>query len=173
MKVFFVLCLAAALAGPGQAATVPAGGTGARKQSAVARPGQFTDSQIEQAIKAKLAKSKMTLVGHEHFTVSVKGGVATFDGKTSVIQHKGMATRMARTSGAIGVNNRIEISEAAKAKAIARLQGQSSHSLVARGPSGPTKPVPKKSADVAAPDVAGDDPPALPRAAVLPRGSGK
>ena len=63
----------------------------------------------------------MTLVGKEKFTVSVKDGVATLEGKTGVIQHKGVATRLARLGGAIAVQNRIEVSEEAKARAAARL----------------------------------------------------
>jgi hypothetical protein len=59
--------------------------------------------------------------GKEHFTVSVQGGVATFEGKTNVIQHKGVATRIAKLSGAVAVENHIQISEEAKAKAAARL----------------------------------------------------
>ncbi len=59
--------------------------------------------------------------GKEHFTVSVHDGVATLDGTTSVIQHKGVATRLAKTGGAIAVQNRIQISDEAKAKAAARL----------------------------------------------------
>lgn len=59
--------------------------------------------------------------GKEHFTVSVQGGVATLEGKTNVIQHKGVATRLARLGGAVAVENHIQISEEAKAKAAARL----------------------------------------------------
>ncbi len=57
----------------------------------------------------------------EHFTVSVQGGIATIEGKTNVIQHKGVATRLARTGGALAVQNHIVISEEARAKAAARL----------------------------------------------------
>ncbi len=76
------------------------------------------DAQVERAIRAKFAKSK---INAEHFTVSVQNGVATIDGKTSVIQHKGVATRLAKTGGALAVKNRIQISDDAKAKAAARL----------------------------------------------------
>ena len=34
------------------------------------------------------------------FTVRVQGGIAYWDGSTSVVQHKGAATRMAKTAGA-------------------------------------------------------------------------
>jgi hypothetical protein len=63
----------------------------------------------------------MTLTGKEKFTVSVKDGVATLDGKTGVIQHKGVATRIAKLGGASAVQNHIQVSEEARAKAAARL----------------------------------------------------
>ena len=72
------------------------------------------DKVIEQAIRAKLAKSK---VGKDGFTVRVQGGIAYWDGSTSVVQHKGSATRMAKTAGAIAVVNNIKVSDAAKQKA--------------------------------------------------------
>ena len=59
--------------------------------------------------------------GKERFTVTVKDGVATLEGKTNVIQHKGVATRLAKLGGAIAVQNQIQISDEAKAKAAARL----------------------------------------------------
>lgn len=76
------------------------------------------DAQIERTIRAKFAKSK---INAEHFTVSVQNGVATIEGKTNVIQHKGVATRLSKTGGALAVQNHIQVSEAAKAKAAARL----------------------------------------------------
>jgi hypothetical protein len=72
------------------------------------------DKEIEQTIRAKLAKSK---VGKDGFTVRVQGGIAYWDGNTSVVQHKGSATRMAKTAGAIAVVNNIKVSDAAKQKA--------------------------------------------------------
>lgn len=78
-----------------------------------------TDAAIETAIKAKLSKSK---IGADGFKVRVQGGVAYWDGKTNVIQHKGSATRMAKTAGAKAVVNNIQVSDAARAKARANLQ---------------------------------------------------
>jgi len=63
----------------------------------------------------------MTVVSKERFTVSVKDGVATLDGKTNVIQHKGVATRIAKLGGAVAVQNHIEVSEEARARAAAKL----------------------------------------------------
>jgi osmotically-inducible protein OsmY len=81
-------------------------------------PVRMPDAQIQSNIRAKFAKSK---INAEHFTVTVQNGVATIEGKTDVIQHKGVATRMAKTGGAVAVRNQIQISEAAKAKAAAKL----------------------------------------------------
>src|SRR5262245_24566513 len=61
-----------------------------------------SDASIEAAIRAKLAASKIST---DHFTVHVQGGVATLEGKTDVVQHKGTATRLAKTGGAVAVNN--------------------------------------------------------------------
>jgi hypothetical protein len=72
------------------------------------------DKQIEAAIRAKLAKSK---IGKDGFTVRVQGGVAYWDGNTGVVQHKGSATRMAKSSGAHAVVNNIKVTDAAKQKA--------------------------------------------------------
>ena len=80
---------------------------------------QLSDKQIEAAIRAKFAKSK---INADHFTVSVQGGVAIVEGRTDVIQHKGVATRMCKTAGAIAVNNRVQVSEAARRKAAGSLE---------------------------------------------------
>lgn len=78
-----------------------------------------TDAQINATIQAKLAKSK---IGKDGFHFHVQHGVVTWEGSTSVIQHKGSATRMARTAGATQVINNIQISAGAKAKATANLK---------------------------------------------------
>lgn len=51
----------------------------------------------------------------------VQGGVATLEGHTDVLQHKGTATRLAKAMGAKQVVNRIEISDAAREKAAGNL----------------------------------------------------
>ena len=86
--------------------------------------GKFSDAEIEATIKAKLAKSK---IGQEGFQVHVKDRVATWTGTTSVMQHKGAATRMAKSAGAIQVTNNIKISSEAAAKAKGHLSGQPRH----------------------------------------------
>jgi hypothetical protein len=90
---------------------------------------RIPDAQIEHNIQAKFAKSK---INAEHFTVAVHNGVARIDGKTNVIQHKGVATRLAKAGGAIAVQNRIQVSDEARAKAAARLQQSRSGEPVAR-----------------------------------------
>ena len=78
-----------------------------------------SDSQIEATIRTKLAKSK---IGKDGFKFHVLHGVVTWEGTTNVIQHKGAATRMARSAGAAQVVNNIQISASAKAKAAANLK---------------------------------------------------
>jgi len=78
-----------------------------------------SDAEIEKDIRARLAKSKIST---DKFQVHVQGGVATLEGKTDVIQHKGVATRMAKSAGAVAVVNQIQISEAAREKAANNLE---------------------------------------------------
>jgi BON domain len=89
--------------------------TPAKKSAATPR---VSDAELETAIRAKFAKSKSAT----GFTVRVQSGVATIDGKTDVVQHKAAATRMAKTAGAVAVNNRVQVSEAAKKKASGNLE---------------------------------------------------
>jgi hypothetical protein len=118
------LCMAAMLmaagawAAPPQAAAHqrPAAVGAARRTAAAPK---LSDTQLEALIRAKFAKSK---INADKFTVHVQGGVATVDGKTDVIQHKGTATRMCKTAGAVAVHNRVQISDAAKAKAAGNLE---------------------------------------------------
>ena len=106
----------------------------------------LSDARLEAAIRAKFAKSK---INEDHFTVHVQGGVATIEGKTDVMQHKGTATRMAKTAGAVAVNNHVQISDAAKQKAAANLEQGRRRVQVKRGDArsdarsapGPAKPI--------------------------------
>jgi hypothetical protein len=108
-KLLSALALVVVFAGLSQAASVVKPVPGASK---------VPDAQIERNIRAKFTKSK---INGEHFTVTVQSGVATLEGKTNVIQHKGVATRLAKAGGALAVQNHIQISEEAKAKAAAKL----------------------------------------------------
>lgn len=123
MRASFLACaLIAAFAGLSQAATVAKPPVVPTSTSTVkkAPPRGLSDATIERAIKTKLAKSK---VGADKFTIKVQNGVAYWEGKTDVIQHKGAATRMARTAGAVAVVNNIQISDAARKKAAHNLTG--------------------------------------------------
>jgi osmotically-inducible protein OsmY len=87
------------------------------KAAAKATP-RISDSDLEKAINAKLSASKIST---DKFKVHVQGGVATLEGYTEIVQHKGTATRLAKSAGALAVINNIEISQAAKDKAQANL----------------------------------------------------
>ncbi len=82
------------------------------KQAAV------SDAELEKTIRARFAASKIST---HHFQVHVQGGIATIEGQTGVLQHKGTATRLARSSGAIKVVNHIAVSDAAKEQAAKNL----------------------------------------------------
>jgi len=103
----------------------------ARKPAVTAKSAQprLTDAQLESIIRAKFAKSKSA----KTFTVHVQGGVATIDGKTDVVQHKGAATHMAKSAGAVAVNNRVQISEAAREKLAGNLESGRRRAQVKRG----------------------------------------
>lgn len=89
-----------------------------RKPPAVQGTSAQEDKQIEAAITAKLQKSK---IGKDGFKVHVQGGVATWEGSTNVLQHKGAATRMAKSAGAKAVVNNIRVSDSAKEDAAQNL----------------------------------------------------
>lgn len=79
---------------------------------------RLNDQQLEAKIRTKFAASKSA----NTFRVRVQGGVATVEGKTDVVQHKAAATRMCKTAGAVAVNNKVEVSEAAKKRAAGNLE---------------------------------------------------
>jgi hypothetical protein len=91
----------------------------ASKTTTTQRGPTLTDAQIDAAIRTKLAKSK---IGKDGLKYHVQRGVVTWEGNTNVMQHKGSATRMARTAGATQVINNIQISAGAKAKAASNLK---------------------------------------------------
>jgi hypothetical protein len=95
-----------------------------------ARPVTKSDAAIEAVIRAKFAKSK---INADKFQVHVQGGVATIEGRTGVIQHKGTATRLAKTGGALAVNNHIQLSDAARQKAAENLDTGRRRAQVTRG----------------------------------------
>jgi osmotically-inducible protein OsmY len=77
-----------------------------------------TDAELAGEIRKRLARSKCAA---DNFSVHVRGGVATLEGRTDVVQRKGAATRMAKNAGARKVINKIQVSAAAKQKASANL----------------------------------------------------
>jgi osmotically-inducible protein OsmY len=127
-----LILLLAVAAAPLQAAnkTAPV----AHRSTAVAR-GQaaaLSDAELEKAIRARFAASK---ISRHHFQVHVQGGVATLEGQTDVLQHKGTATRLAKNVGAIRVVNHIEVSEAARQKAAGNLAKGRRRAQIKRGDS--------------------------------------
>jgi osmotically-inducible protein OsmY len=85
---------------------VRAGGSGKTASVRVQNRPAVSDAQLDAALRAKLAKSK---IGKDGFRFRVQRGVVTWEGTTSVPQHKGAATRMARSSGALQVINNIKV----------------------------------------------------------------
>jgi hypothetical protein len=133
-----VALLAAGPALSGDTKPAPQGAPTARQRAAAskaapskeaARPA-MTDAQLESAIRARFAKSK---INADKFQVHVQGGVATIEGRTDVIQHKGTATRMAKTAGAVAVNNHVKASDAAKQKAASNLATGRRRAQIKRG----------------------------------------
>ena len=107
------LLLTATLGAQTPAAQAPAAQTKNPPKTAPAANTQnvtLPDKDIENAIRAKLARSK---IGKDGFTIRVQGGVAYWEGRTGVAQHKGSATRMAKTAGAKRVVNNIAVSSVA------------------------------------------------------------
>ncbi len=105
-----------------------------------------TDAQIEAQLHDRLAKS---VVGKDGFTAKVKGGVVYWEGTTSVAQHKGAATRMAKSSGARRVVNNIKVKKAvapppakSSAKPPAAIPASAAPSPASAPVSAPTDPAP-------------------------------
>jgi hypothetical protein len=97
---------------------------------AAAPAAHVPDAEIEKDIRARFARSK---INADHFEVRVQGGVATLTGRTDVIQHKGVATRMAKNGGATSVVNKIQVSQAARDRANANLAKGRRRAQVMRG----------------------------------------
>jgi len=121
------------LAAAGWSAGVPgAPQRPAAPKSAVKPAGRpaTADALTEATIRAKFAKSK---IDAEKFQVHVQGGVATIEGKTDVVQHKGVATRLAKSGGALAVANHIKISDAAREQAGDNLESGRRRAQIKRG----------------------------------------
>jgi hypothetical protein len=111
---FIVLAIGAAVAcGYGQTAasppkSPPAGRAVPAAVNGTSKPSNAGDQdrRLEAAIRTKLAKSK---IGADGFVFRVHDGVVTWEGSTAVAQHKGAATRLAKTAGAVAVVNNIRV----------------------------------------------------------------
>ena len=135
------LALLGAFAGLGQAqpaakpastikkSSTKAAASGKRSRTTESHSAQ-TDVQIEKAIRERFADSK---IAEDKFEVHVQGGRATLSGNTNVLQHKGVATRLARAQGATEVVNNIEPSEEARQKAAANLTKGRRRAQIKRG----------------------------------------
>ena len=95
------------------------------------------DKVIEATIRAKLAKSK---IGKDGFTVRVQGGIAYWEGTTTIPQHKGAATRMAHTAGAPNVINNIKVSQTGTAPSAARTTSPAAAKPAAPAPASTAAP---------------------------------
>ncbi len=108
--------------------------TAAHKRAAPPKTGNaqptLSDREIEEAIRVRLMGSA---IADDHFEFHLQGGVATIEGHTDVVAHKGAATTLAKAAGAIAVVNRIEVSEAAREKARANLESGRRREQVKRG----------------------------------------
>ncbi len=69
-------------------ATTPAAAKAAAKTTQTPK---ISDADLEKAINAKFLASKIST---DKFKAHVQGGVATLEGYTEVVQHKGTATRL-------------------------------------------------------------------------------
>jgi hypothetical protein len=111
-------------------AAPPANRSPAHARPAGAAQTALSDREIEAAVRSRFAQSK---ISEDRFQVRVQGGVATIEGRTGVLQHKGVATRLAKAAGAREVVNRIEPSEAAKERAAANLAKGRRRAQIKRG----------------------------------------
>ena len=79
---------------------------------------RWKDIELKKAIEERFARSAIAI---NRFHVEVKDGVARITGKTDVMQHKGVATRLAKSMGAKAVKNDVEITDAARQRAAEQL----------------------------------------------------
>jgi osmotically-inducible protein OsmY len=127
-KLGVLLCVLA-LAGWGQTRSAATKAPSHSRPPVAARHA-ISDADLEKAILAKFARSK---IAADKFQVRVSGGVATISGRADVIQHKGTATRLARTAGAVQVVNKVQLSQAAREKAAANLDKGRRRAQIKRG----------------------------------------
>jgi hypothetical protein len=123
------LALAALPAAAGTPPTPAHVRTPAASKAAPTAPARL-DAAIEKDIRARLARSKINV---DKFEVRVQGGIATLTGRTDVVQHKGTATRLAKSGGATAVLNKIQVSQAAKDRVAGNLANGRRRAQIKRG----------------------------------------
>ena len=112
MTKFLALFLASFMAfAAGRPAPTALTGRSTSKTASGESRSSVSDAQLESTIRTKLLKSK---IGKDGFRFKVQRGVVTWEGNTAIGQHKGAATRMARTSGAVQVINNIKVAGAGR-----------------------------------------------------------
>ncbi|MGH9581549.1 MAG: BON domain-containing protein [Bryobacteraceae bacterium] len=117
MRLFFAKIFAVSILAAGLVLSFPmAASTHASKAR---RAGTKSDAQIESTLHVRLAKSK---IGKDGFRFHVERGVVTWEGITRIAQHKGSATRMAKSAGAVQVINNIHVSSGATANTASGLK---------------------------------------------------
>jgi osmotically-inducible protein OsmY len=124
-----LVLIAAVGFGQTKPASTPAPATAKKAASPPSQHSASDDVAVERAIRARLARSKISV---DKFEVHVQGGIATITGKTNVLQHKGTATRLAKNAGAKQVVNKVEISDEAKEKASSNLSSGGRRAQVKR-----------------------------------------
>ena len=123
----FLLALAGMAVSGG---SLPAAKPSTTSKPRIGRPTGPSDAEVERDIRARFARSKIST---DKFSAKVQSGIATLSGHTDVIQHKGTATRLAKSAGALAVVNNIEISQAAKDKAARNLESGRRRAQLKRG----------------------------------------
>lgn len=78
-----------------------------------------SDAAVELEIRARLARSKLA---SRQIQVRMQGGIATLTGEVDIVQHKAIATRMAKSAGAQKVENRIRITPEARRAAAEKMR---------------------------------------------------
>jgi osmotically-inducible protein OsmY len=116
--------------------------TAAHRRASAPGSAGISDPELEKAIRSRFSRSK---IGANHFEVHVQGGVATLEGNTEVVQHKGTATRLAKTAGATSVVNHIRVSQAARQRAAANLEKGRRRAQIKRGESPSDRSQPRQS----------------------------
>lgn len=76
------------------------------------------DSTLAEAVRRAIGRSKIRIDG---LRVRAERGVVILEGRADVVQHKAVATRLAKRAGARWVDNRIQLTEAARQR-LARRQ---------------------------------------------------